>query len=99
MQIETIEGVSNCEKIAAVLGLDGIFIGPGDLSLRLKHAPNCGFYLDEAVRRRRRPQKARQCLARDTQHHRELAAMGAQLANHGSEYFEIVNELESTDRD
>lgn len=34
-QIETPEAVGNVEAIAAVAGLDAIFIGPGDLGLRL----------------------------------------------------------------
>ena len=35
-QIETPEGVRNAEKIAAVEGIDMLFIGPGDLGLRLR---------------------------------------------------------------
>lgn len=38
-QIETLEAVDNAEAIAAIEGIDGLFIGPGDLTLRLKHAP------------------------------------------------------------
>jgi 2-keto-3-deoxy-L-rhamnonate aldolase RhmA len=37
-QIETIEAVQNVEAIAAVPGLDCLFIGPGDLGLRLRMA-------------------------------------------------------------
>ena len=36
LQIETPEGLACVEEIAAVPGVDGFFIGPGDLSLRLK---------------------------------------------------------------
>jgi len=35
-QIETLEAVENVEAIAAVPGVDCIFIGPGDLGLRLR---------------------------------------------------------------
>ena len=35
-QIETLEAVENLEAIAAVPGIDCIFIGPGDLGLRLR---------------------------------------------------------------
>ena len=35
VQIETKEGLDNLEKIAAVDGIDGIFIGPADLSAAL----------------------------------------------------------------
>jgi 4-hydroxy-2-oxoheptanedioate aldolase len=35
VQIETVEGVANAEEIAAVEGIDLLFIGPGDLSVSL----------------------------------------------------------------
>ena len=38
--IETPEGVANIEKIAAIPGLDGIFIGPADLSTSMGHLAN-----------------------------------------------------------
>jgi len=34
-QIETMEAVQNLEKICAVAGISGVFIGPGDLSVSL----------------------------------------------------------------
>ena len=40
VQIETPEALENIEAIAATPGLDGLFIGPGDLSLRLKCDPD-----------------------------------------------------------
>jgi len=40
VQIETPEALSNIEAIAATPGVDGLFIGPGDLSLRLECAPD-----------------------------------------------------------
>ncbi len=39
VQIETPQAVQNVEEIAAVPGLDGLYIGPADLGLRLKHQP------------------------------------------------------------
>ncbi|CAL1709313.1 unnamed protein product [Somion occarium] len=38
-QIETREGVQNLQEILKVQGLDGVFIGPYDLSLSLGHPP------------------------------------------------------------
>ncbi|KAK7683064.1 hypothetical protein QCA50_013736 [Cerrena zonata] len=38
-QIETKDGVKNLDEILAVEGLDGVFIGPYDLSLSLGHPP------------------------------------------------------------
>lgn len=40
LQIETRKGLDNLEEIAAVEGVDGLFIGPGDLSAALGHAGN-----------------------------------------------------------
>ncbi len=40
LQIETGKGLDNLEAIAAVDGVDGLFIGPGDLSAALGHVGN-----------------------------------------------------------
>jgi 4-hydroxy-2-oxoheptanedioate aldolase len=42
VQIETRAGLDNLEAIAAVEGVDGIFIGPGDLSANLGYLGNQG---------------------------------------------------------
>ncbi len=41
--IETVEGVKNVDAICATPGLDGIFIGPNDLSLALGGRPGADF--------------------------------------------------------
>jgi 4-hydroxy-2-oxoheptanedioate aldolase len=46
VQIETPEGIHNAEAIAAVPGVDMIFVGPGDLGLRLRQSKEMS--LDEA---------------------------------------------------
>ena len=35
MQVETKRGLENLERIASVEGVDGVFMGPGDLSAGL----------------------------------------------------------------
>jgi 4-hydroxy-2-oxoheptanedioate aldolase len=40
VQVETVLGLQNLEAIAAVEGIDGVFIGPGDLSAALGHLGN-----------------------------------------------------------
>lgn len=40
VQIETLEAVDNIEKIAAVEGIDALFIGPSDLSASMGHIGN-----------------------------------------------------------
>lgn len=63
VQIETVEGLKNLEAIAAVEGVDGIFIGPGDLSAALGHLgnpkhPDVLKTIDEAIARIRACGKA-----------------------------------------
>lgn len=41
--IETPQGVENIDEIAAVKGVDGIFIGPADLSTAMGHIANPAF--------------------------------------------------------
>ena len=50
VQIETPQAVENVEEIAAVAGVDALFIGPGDLGLRLQHNPG-GMTLEDAYAR------------------------------------------------
>ncbi len=42
VQVETQLGIDNLDKIANVEGIDGVFIGPGDLSAALGHLGNIG---------------------------------------------------------
>ncbi len=50
--VETRDGLDRLEEIAATQGLDGIYIGPADLSLALGRTPGAGGeLLDEAITR------------------------------------------------
>jgi 4-hydroxy-2-oxoheptanedioate aldolase len=52
VMIETREGLENAEAIAATPGLDGIYIGPSDLSLGLGREPgHGGEVLEQAITR------------------------------------------------
>lgn len=48
-QIETLEAVANAEEIASIEGIDLLFVGPGDLELRISAAPNNTMNINEAV--------------------------------------------------
>ena len=48
VQCETPEAVANVDEIAAVEGVGAIFVGPGDLGLRLKY-DDSGLTLEKAV--------------------------------------------------
>jgi 4-hydroxy-2-oxoheptanedioate aldolase len=50
--VETRDGLDRLEEIAATPGLDGIYIGPADLSLALGRTPGAGGEaLEEAIGR------------------------------------------------
>src|SRR5262249_9482104 len=51
VQIETLTGVRKVEKIAAVEGIDAMFVGPGDLGLRRRNTKDAEFDLPTAVDR------------------------------------------------
>lgn len=40
VQVETVQGLQNLEAIARVDGIDGVFVGPGDLAAALGHLAN-----------------------------------------------------------
>ena len=48
-QIETPAAVANVDEIAAVPGLDVVFIGPADLGMRIEKDPGCKLTLDSAI--------------------------------------------------
>ena len=50
-QIETPEAVANADEIAAVEGIDALFVGPADLGLRLSTYSEYGMTVDDAVAR------------------------------------------------
>lgn len=56
VQVETVEGLNNLEKIASVDGVDGVFIGPADLAAsmgfpgELTH-PQVQSAIEDAIRR------------------------------------------------
>ena len=63
VQVETQPALDNLDAIAAIDGVDGIFIGPADLHASLGHAgeianPKVKPLIDDAVRRIRRSGKA-----------------------------------------
>jgi 2-dehydro-3-deoxyglucarate aldolase/4-hydroxy-2-oxoheptanedioate aldolase len=51
VMVETAKGVENVDDIAAVPGVDMIFIGPGDLALSLEEFPVAGEKVAQAIAR------------------------------------------------
>lgn len=71
VQVETPEALANIEEIAAVEGVDGVFIGPADLCAAMGHIGNPGHpevqaAIDDAIERIVRAGKAPGILHSDT---------------------------------
>lgn len=91
VQIETPEAVEAVDEIAAVPGIDGLFIGPGDLSLRLNCAMDWTVPAMQKAQARVAAAAARNHVAwgrpaRSVDDIRALHAAGARLIAHGSDF-------------
>lgn len=97
VQIETPQAVNNLEAIAEVDGVDGLFVGPGDLGLRLRHSVDPTLTLDVAYERAanaaRKFRKAWGCPASSAADIRRFREMGAQLIAHGGDFFALMHML------
>jgi 4-hydroxy-2-oxoheptanedioate aldolase len=98
VQIETPEAVANVEDIVAVEGVDGVFIGPGDLGLRIKHHSG-DLTLDGTVEHVaavcRKHGKAWGLPVTSAEELQRRRAQGGQLLNYGGEFGAIMNMLKS----
>ena len=98
VQVETPEAIANIEKIAATPGLDGIFVGPGDLGLRIRRT-NTDLTL-EAAFEKVAAACARHGVAWGTpvgtpEDLAKRQAQGAQLLNYGSDFAGMLNNLKT----
>ncbi|MEO6973954.1 MAG: 4-hydroxy-2-oxoheptanedioate aldolase [Rhodoferax sp.] len=83
VQVETQTALTNLDAIAATDGVDGVFIGPADLSASLGHVGNPGHpqvqaAIEDAIRRITRAGKAAGILSPDeavARHYLELGAI------------------------
>lgn len=99
VQIETPEAVDNVEEIAAVEGVDGLFIGPADLTLRYRHKPGGGDLGEAEQRVAAAAEKygkpwGRPAFSQEDMKH--LHDAGARLIAHGGDFMAIKNMLEET---
>ncbi|KAF1050895.1 MAG: 4-hydroxy-2-oxo-heptane-1,7-dioate aldolase [Stenotrophomonas maltophilia] len=82
VQIENLEGLANLDDIAAVEGVDGVFIGPADLSASMGQRGNPGHpevqaAIENAIRRIRAAGKAPGILSADERLARRYIELGA----------------------
>ena len=95
LQIETPEAVAAVDAIAAVPGVDGLFIGPGDLSLRLGcpmdwSNPKMVAAEDAVAAAAARHGKAWGRPSGSTEDIAHLAQKGARLIAHGSDFGAVM---------
>lgn len=82
LQIETLKGLDNLDAIVDVEGVDGIFIGPSDLSAALGHLGNPGHpevqaAIEQAIRKVVKSGKAAGILSADETLARHYLKLGA----------------------
>ncbi len=97
VQAETRTALANLEAIAAVDGVDGVFIGPADLSASMGHRGNPGHpemlaVLEDAVRRIVRAGKAAGSLAADEAMARRYLEWGASFVAVGLDTVTLARE-------
>lgn len=81
VQVENLAGLENLDAIAAVEGVDGVFIGPADLSAAMGHRGNPGHpqvqaAIEDAIARIRRAGKAAGILSGDERLARRYLELG-----------------------
>jgi 4-hydroxy-2-oxoheptanedioate aldolase len=74
VQVENQQGLDNIEAIAAVDGVDGVFIGPADLQIT---NPKVMPVIDEAIKRIRKAGKAPGILTPNEEHAKRQLGVGA----------------------
>jgi len=103
VQIETIEAVENVDEIAAVPGVDGMFVGPGDLGLRLKKLDGGGLEMEQVYEKvaaaAAREGIAWGCPSRSAEDVAQLRKKGAQLIAYGGDFMALKNMLEEHGKD
>lgn len=90
LQVETAQALDRIEEIAAVDGVDGIFIGPADLHASFghvgdKHHPDVWPRIEDAVRRIRAAGKAPGFLTSSEEDSRRILELGGQFVAVGSD--------------
>jgi 4-hydroxy-2-oxoheptanedioate aldolase len=99
VQVETRHGLENLERIAKVEGVDGVFVGPGDLSAALGYLgqpnhPEMVKTIDEAIRRIKAAGVAPGILTGDAELAQHYIEQGCLFAAVGSDIGLLVNGAE-----
>ncbi|MFP6851045.1 MAG: 4-hydroxy-2-oxoheptanedioate aldolase [Pseudomonas sp.] len=100
VQIENLDGLANLDAIAAVKGVDGVFIGPADLSAAMGHRGNPGHTqvqaaIEDAIARIRKAGKAAGILSADQTLARRYLELGATFVAVGVDTTVLMRGLSS----
>lgn len=100
VQVETREGLDNLDEIAATPGVDGVFIGPADLSAAMGHLGNADHpevraVIDDAIARVRTAGKAAGIVTVDEEAARRYLAAGCTFVGVGIDTLLLVNAMRS----
>ena len=102
VQIETPQAVEHVEEIAAVPGVDGMFVGPGDLGMRIRRTQS-DLTLEAAYQRvaaaAAQDGKAWGCPAGSREQVQKLKEQGAQLIAYGGDFGAFMEMLKSRSAD
>lgn len=98
VQIETPQAVENVEAIAAVPGVDGLFVGPGDLGLRLRtgqYDMTVESAMERTARAAKQHGKAWGCPVASRDDLQKRRDQGGQLLAHGGDFWAVKRALET----
>ena len=98
-QVETLQAVANVEEIASIEGVDGLFIGPADLGLRIATAPAGNkITMENAIEKvaaaAKKHNKVWSITAGSVEEIRRYREMGAQMVPWGGD-FALMNVLKN----
>ncbi|MNJ35127.1 4-hydroxy-2-oxo-heptane-1,7-dioate aldolase [compost metagenome] len=100
VQIENLEGLARLDEIAAVEGVDGVFIGPADLSAAMGHRGNPGHpevqaAIEDAIVRIQQAGKAAGILSADQKLARRYIELGARFVAVGVDTTVLMRGLQT----
>lgn len=100
VQIENLEGLARLDEIAAVDGVDGVFIGPADLSAAMGHRGNPGHpevqaAIEDAIVRIQKAGKAAGILSADQALARRYIELGARFVAVGVDTTVLMRGLQT----
>ncbi len=100
VQIENLDGLANLDAIAAVEGVDGVFIGPADLSAAMGHRgnpahPEVQAAIEDAIARIQKAGKAAGILSADQALARRYLELGAKFVAVGVDTTVLMRGLQT----